>query len=56
MSKKFFVFAHKTLNIYQDEYNKLTILAITSVYKKIPDKISNKINSDEQKIIEYLRK
>ena len=49
------VFADKTSNIYQteiDKYNKLTTDAITSTNKKIPDKISNKVNADGKKIIE----
>ena len=48
--KKLFVFADKTSDIYQterDEYNKLTTDTITSTYKKIPDKMSNKVNADE---------
>ena len=36
----------------RDEYNKLTTDAITSVYKKVSDKISNKVNADGKKIIE----
>ena len=54
-SKKIFVFADKTSNIYQiekDEYNKLLIDAITSASKKVSDKISNKVNADGKKIIE----
>ena len=54
-SKKLFVFADKTLKIYQietDKYNKLTTDAITSTYKNFPDKISNKINADGKKIVE----
>ena len=54
-SKNIFVFADKTSNIYQiekDEYNKLTTDAITSAYKKVSDKISNKVNADRPKIIE----
>ena len=53
-SKKIFVFADKTSNIYQiekDEYNKLTTDAIASAYKKVSDKISNKVNTDGKKII-----
>ena len=53
--KNIFVFADKTSNIYQiekDEYNKLTIDAITSAYKKVSDKISNKVNVNGKKIIE----
>ena len=47
--KKLFVFTDKTSDIYQterDEYNKLTTDTITSTYKKIPDKMSNKVNAD----------
>ena len=54
-SKKIFIFADKTSNIYQiekDEYNKLTTDAITSAYKKVSDKISNKVNADGKRIIE----
>ena len=54
-SKKIFVFADKTSNIYQiekDEYSKLTTDASTSAYKKVSDKISNKVNADGKKIIE----
>ena len=53
-SKKIFLFANKTSNIYQikkDEYNKLTTDAIMSAYKKVPHKISNKANADRKKII-----
>ena len=35
-----------------DKYNKLTSNATTSTYKKIPDKISNKVNVDGKKIVE----
>ena len=44
-----FVFADKTFNIYQiknDKYNKSTTDAITSAYKKVSNKISNKVNAD----------
>ena len=54
-SKKLLVFANKTSKIYQietDKYNKLTTDATTSTYKKIPDKISNKVNADGKKIVE----
>ena len=54
-SKKIFVFEDKTSNIYhieKDEYNKLTTDAITSTYKKVADKICNKVNADGKKIIE----
>ena len=53
--QKLFVFADTTSHIYQietDEYSKLTTNAITSTYKKISDKISNKIIKDGKKIIE----
>ena len=36
----------------KDKYNKLTTNAIMSTNKKIPDKISNKVNADGNKIIE----
>ena len=54
-SKNIFVFADKTWNIYQiekDEYKKLTTDAITSTYKKVHDKITNKVNADGKKKIE----
>ena len=54
-SKKLFDFADKISNIYQiekDNYNKSTTDAITSTDKKIPNKISNKVNADGKKIIE----
>ena len=54
-SKKLFFFADKTSSIYKiktNKYNKLTTDAITSTNKKIPDKISNKVNADGKKIIE----
>ena len=54
-SKKLFLFSDKTSNIYQIETDKYSILipdTIGSTYKKIPDKISNKINTDGKKIIE----
>ena len=38
--------------IEKDKYNKLTTDAITSTYKRVPDKISNKINADGKKIKE----
>ena len=37
---------------HQNKYNKLTTDAITSLYKKIPDKISNKAIADGKKIVE----
>ena len=55
MSKKLFVFADKTSNIYQiktGKYNKLTTDAITSTNKMIPTKISNKVTADGKKIVE----
>ena len=54
-SKKLFAFADNKSNIYQiekNEYNKLRPDAITSNYKNIPNKISNKVNADGKKIIE----
>ena len=54
-SEKIFAFADKIANIYQiekDGYNKLTTNAITSTYKKVLDKINNKVNEDGKKIIE----
>ena len=54
-SKKVFIFADKTTNIYQiqkDEYNKLFTNPIKSTNLKIPVKISNKVNADGKKIIE----
>lgn len=57
-SKKLFAFADKASNIYQiekDKYNKLTTVAITSTYKKTPDKISIKINADGNKVIEKVK-
>ena len=54
-SKKLFDFADKISNIYQiekDNYNKSTTDAITSTDKKIPNKISNKVNADGEKTIE----
>ena len=49
------VFADKTSNIYKldaDEYKKLTTAAVTSTYKKVPDKISDKINTEGKRIME----
>ena len=54
-SKKDFDFADKTSNVYQiekDEYKKLTTDTITSAYKKVSNKISNKVNANGKKIIE----
>ena len=54
-SNKVLVFADKTSNIYKldtDEYKKLTTEAITSTYKKVPDKISDKINTEGKRIME----
>ena len=54
-SKKLFAFADNKSNIYQieeNEYNKLRPDAITSNYKNIPNKTSNKVNADGKKIIE----
>ena len=53
--KKLFVFEDKTSSVYEIEkgkYSKLTTAAITSTYKKLPDKISNNVNADEKKINE----
>ena len=47
-SNKVLVFADKMSNIYKldtDEYKKLTE-AVTSAYKKVPDKINDKINTE----------
>ena len=57
-SNKVLVFADKTSNIYKldtDEYKKLTTEAITSTYKKVPDKINNKINTEGKRIMEKNR-
>ena len=35
-----------------NEYKKLTTEALTSTYKKAPDKINDKINSEDRKIME----
>ena len=46
-SNKVLAFADKTSNIYKldtDEYKKITTEAITSTYKKVPDKINDKMN------------
>ena len=53
-SNKVLVFADKTSNIYKldtDEYKKLTTEAVTSTYKKVPDKINNKINTEDKRIM-----
>ena len=42
----------ETSNIYKsytDEYKKLTTGAVTSTYKKVPDKINDKINTEGAK-------
>ena len=47
--------ANKRYNIYKldiDESKKLTTEAITSTYKKIPDKINDKINIEQKRIME----
>ena len=52
---KVLVFADKTSNIYKldmDEFKKLTTEAITSTYKKVPDKINNNINTEGKRIME----
>ena len=54
-SNEVLVFADKTSNVYKldtDEYKKLTNEAVTSTYKKIPDKINNKIKAEGKKIME----
>ena len=54
-SNKVLVFADKTSNIYKlvtDEYKKLTTEAVTSTYKKVPDKINDKINTESKRIME----
>ena len=54
-SNKVLVFTDKTSNIYKldtDEYKKLTTEAVTSTYKKVPDKINNKINTEGKRIME----
>ena len=54
-SNKVLVFADKTSNIYKldtDEYKKLTTEAVTSTYKKVPDKINDKINTEGKRIME----
>ena len=35
-----------------DEFKKLTTEAITSTYKKVPDKINNNINTEGKRIME----
>ena len=48
-SNKVLVFADQTSNIYKlhaDEHKKLTTEAVTSTYKKVPDKINDKINTE----------
>ena len=54
-SNKVLVFADKTSNIYKldtDEYKKWTTEAVTSTYKKLPDKINDKIETEEKRIME----
>ena len=49
------VFADKTSNIYKlntDEYKNLTTEAVTSTYKKVSDKINNKVNTEGKRIME----
>ena len=49
------VLADKTCNIYKldiDEYKKLTTEAVTSTYKKVPDKINDKISIEGKRIME----
>ena len=46
---------NETSNIYKsytDEYKKLTTGAVTSTYKKVPDKINDKINTEGKRIME----
>ena len=53
-SNKVLVFADKKSNIYKldtDEYKKLTTEAVTSTYKKVPDKINDKINTEGKRIM-----
>ena len=52
--KKPFLSAEKTSKIYQikkDEFSKVITNVMTLTYKKILDKISNKINADGKRII-----
>ena len=54
-SNKVLVFPDKTSNIHKidtDEYKRLTTEAITSTYKKVPDKTDDKINTESKRIIE----
>ena len=54
-SNKVLVFADKTSNIYKldtDEYKKLTTETVPSTYKKVPDKINDKINTEGKRIME----
>ena len=54
-SNKVLVCADKTSNIYKldkETYAKLTTEAITSSYKKVPDKINDKINAEGKRIIQ----
>ena len=63
-SNKVLVVADKTSNIYKlymnvkmnikckDEYKKLTTEAVTLTYKKLPDKINDKINTEGKRIME----
>ena len=54
-SNKVLIFADKTSNIYKldtDEYRKLTTEVVTSTYKKVPDKINEKINTEGKRITE----
>ena len=53
-SNKVLVFADKTSNVYKldsDEYKKLTTEAVTSAYKKFPDKINDKIDIEGKRIL-----
>ena len=54
-SNKVLVFANKTSNINKldkDEYKKSKTEAVTSTYKKVPDKINDKINTEVERIME----
>ena len=54
-SNKVLIFADKTSNIYKldtDEYKKLISEAVTSTYKKVPNKINDKINTEGKRVME----
>ena len=49
------MFANKTNNIYKldtDEYKKLATEAVTSTYKKVPEKMNDKIKKESKRIME----